>query len=235
VRYGKSSSGDMLCRHAYVCSGRASAPCVIFFDELDALAPRRGNDANVATFFVTVKRSDENRERVVNQLLTELDGLEERKQVFVVAATNRPGFDLAGLSDTADMIDPAMLRPGRLDKLLYVPLPNDAERLAILKTHSRSKPFSPEVDLTVVATRAKGFSGADLSAIIREAALLALVESMGTDGTPCIEQRHFLAAFDKVLPSVSPRDEAKYEHLRRSLRQTRGKMSDEEASREGHA
>lgn len=86
--------------------GRASAPCVLFFDELDALAPRRGSD-----------RANPSSERVVNQLLTELDGVDGRKDVYVIGATNRP-----------DMIDPAMLRPGRLDKLLYVPLPSLSQR-----------------------------------------------------------------------------------------------------------
>ena len=90
---------------------RASAPWVIFFDELDALWPKRGSGDNIAT------------ERVVNQLLTEMDGLEDRRNVFVIAATNRP-----------DIIDKAMFRPGRLDKLLYVPLPNKDDRLSILQT-----------------------------------------------------------------------------------------------------
>jgi len=102
----------------------ASAPCIIFFDELDALCPKRGSGDNVAS------------ERVVNQLLTEMDGLEDRRQVFVIAATNRP-----------DIIDPAMLRPGRLDKLLYVPLPNKEDRLSILKTHMKNKPTSKDVCL----------------------------------------------------------------------------------------
>jgi ribosome biogenesis ATPase len=87
----------------------SSAPCVIFFDELDSLCPKRGSENNSSS------------ERVVNQLLTEMDGLEERRGVFVIAATNRP-----------DIIDPAMLRPGRLDKLLYVPLPTKEDRLQIL-------------------------------------------------------------------------------------------------------
>ncbi len=107
---------------------RMSSPCIIFFDELDALCPKRGSEQNSVT------------ERVVNQLLTELDGLEERRNVFVIAATNRP-----------DIIDPAMLRPGRLDKLLYVPLPNEADRLSILETLCKDKPVDPAVDLKAVA------------------------------------------------------------------------------------
>ena len=105
-----------------------SAPCVIFFDELDSLCPKRGSDNNTSS------------ERVVNQLLTEMDGLEERVGVFVIAATNRP-----------DIIDPAMLRPGRLDKLLYVPLPNSDDRLSILKTCWRKVPMAPGIDLARIA------------------------------------------------------------------------------------
>jgi len=105
-----------------------SAPCVIFFDELDSLCPKRGSDNNTSS------------ERVVNQLLTEMDGLEERVGVFVIAATNRP-----------DIIDPAMLRPGRLDKLLYVPLPNSDDRLSILKTCCRKVPMAPGIDLEKIA------------------------------------------------------------------------------------
>lgn len=101
-----------------------SAPCVIFFDELDSLCPKRGSDSNTSS------------ERVVNQLLTEMDGLDERKGVFVIAATNRP-----------DIIDPAMLRPGRLDKLLYVPLPNNDDRHSILNTVCKKVPLAPCVDL----------------------------------------------------------------------------------------
>lgn len=108
-----------------------SAPCIIFFDELDALAPRRGGPGGGSS-------GNNVTERVVNQLLTELDGLEERRDVFVVAATNRP-----------DIIDPAMLRPGRLDKLIYVPLPTREERALILATHARRMPLAADVDIEV--------------------------------------------------------------------------------------
>jgi ribosome biogenesis ATPase len=140
---------------------RASAPCVIFFDELDALVPKRGGGGNEGG-------GSQVSERVVNQLLTEMDGLEERRFVFVIAATNRP-----------DMIDPAMLRPGRLDKLLYVQLPSAAERAAILRKHLRRTPLSADVDVVAVAAdpRAEGFSGADVAALCREATLQALREA----------------------------------------------------------
>jgi ribosome biogenesis ATPase len=133
----------------------SSAPCVIFFDELDSLCPKRGSENNSSS------------ERVVNQLLTEMDGLEDRDGVYVIAATNRP-----------DIIDPAMLRPGRLDKLLYVPLPSKEDRLEILKTACRKVPISSDVNLQEIAFDAacQGYSGADLAALVREAQLNTLRE-----------------------------------------------------------
>eukprot|EP00935_MAST-01C_sp_MAST-1C-sp1_P000043 g43.t1 len=168
---------------------RASSPCVVFFDELDALCPRRGSSGEASGVS----------ERVVNQLLTELDGAgPSRRNVFVIAATNRP-----------DIIDPAMLRPGRLDKILFVPLPQPSERPQILRTltghgtgtgsasknksegssssnggksKSRNKkmPLALDVDLEKIALdeRCTGFSGADLAALVREAGISALKEMM---------------------------------------------------------
>merc|ERR1711937_213116 len=104
-----------------------SSPCVIFFDELDALVPKRSSDGSNAS------------ERVVNQMLTELDGMTKRAQVFVIAATNRP-----------DIIDPAMLRPGRLDRLLYVPLPSEQGRLEILQSHTKKLLLAEDVDLEAI-------------------------------------------------------------------------------------
>lgn len=193
--------------------GRASAPCVLFFDELDALAPRRGSD-----------RANPSSERVVNQLLTELDGIEGRKDVYVMGATNRP-----------DMIDPAMLRPGRLDKLLYVSLPSASQRESILRTHARRYPIGAGVDLQRLAqdARLEGFSGADLAALMREAALSALKrvydsrsmyeleqlerdltgEAAATASLPTMEWSDFESSMAHVQPSVSPADRASYEHL----------------------
>jgi len=129
----------------------SSAPCVIFFDELDALVPKRTGEGSSGT------------ERVVNQMLTEMDGVNERSQVFVIAATNRP-----------DIIDPAMLRPGRLDRLLFVPLPTEEGRVEILRTHARHLPLADDVDLDAIAKSAEGFSGADLAGLVRESAYLAI-------------------------------------------------------------
>merc|ERR1712139_514182 len=113
----------------------SSAPCVVFFDELDSMVPKRSSEGSSSS------------ERVVNQMLTEMDGVQQRAQIFVIAATNRP-----------DIIDPAMLRPGRLDRLLYVPLPSDVGRLEILRTHTRKLPLAEDVDLEGIARELDGFS-----------------------------------------------------------------------------
>ncbi|XP_053164081.1 nuclear valosin-containing protein-like isoform X1 [Hemicordylus capensis] len=141
---------------------RNSAPCVIFFDEVDALCPRRSDRESGASV------------RVVNQLLTEMDGLESRRQVFIMAATNRP-----------DIIDPAILRPGRLDKTLYVGLPPPWDRLDILKTITKDgtrPPLEVDVDLEEIAhdPRCNCYTGADLSALVREASVCALRQEMRT-------------------------------------------------------
>ena len=130
-----------------------SSPCIIFFDELDALVPKRSQENNNSS------------ERVVNQLLTEMDGLEDRKQIFIIAATNRP-----------DIIDPAMLRPGRLDKLLYVPLPDHNDRCSILETITKNLKLDKDIELGKINLdkRMEGFSGADISSLVREAQLHAL-------------------------------------------------------------
>ncbi|XP_066280846.1 nuclear valosin-containing protein-like [Branchiostoma lanceolatum] len=192
---------------------RNSAPCVIFFDELDSLCPRRSS-AGESSGAV----------RVVNQLLTEMDGLEARKQVFIMGATNRP-----------DIIDPAVLRPGRLDKLLFVGLPNEVDREAILNTitkHGTKPPIDGDVCLASIARDAQcnNFTGADLAALVREAAMSALRESVvlsgtapGTDlvspGDIRINLQHFNKAFQKVRPSVSEKDRAMYEKMWERIRQ----------------
>eukprot|EP00301_Raphidiophrys_heterophryoidea_P002147 c11002_g1_i2.p1 GENE.c11002_g1_i2~~c11002_g1_i2.p1 ORF type:complete len:695 (-),score=210.77 c11002_g1_i2:61-2145(-) len=187
--------------------GRASAPCVIFFDELDSLTPRRGGGGD---------SSGSASERVVNQLLTEMDGLDGRGQVFVIAATNRP-----------DIIDPAMLRPGRLDKLLYIPLPTPEDRVKILEAACRSVPLAPDVVLREIATdgRTTGFSGADLTSLAREAAVAAireqLIKSRTISTPPSVTRTHFENAFEKVFPSVSKKDEVLYQRLQKSIRKVR--------------
>ncbi|NXY47011.1 NVL protein, partial [Ceuthmochares aereus] len=170
---------------------RNSAPCVIFFDEVDALCPRRSDRESGASV------------RVVNQLLTEMDGLENRQQVFIMAATNRP-----------DIIDPAILRPGRLDKTLYVGLPPPEDRLAILKTITKDgtrPPLDNDVSLEEIAysKHCDCYTGADLSALVREASICALRQEMALQNTRRekgdikISHKHFEEAFRKVKSSVS--------------------------------
>ena len=152
-------------------------------------------------------------ERVVNQLLTEMDGLEARRDVYVLAATNRP-----------ELIDPAVLRPGRLDRLVYVPLPSALDRLSILRTCARRTPISSQVDLSAVAhdARLEGFSGADLSALVREAAVHALKRSGAFEAgfagpSPQVERSDLDFAAARVRPSVSERDRAAYDRMRAKL------------------
>ncbi|XP_027594761.2 nuclear valosin-containing protein-like [Pipra filicauda] len=184
---------------------RNSAPCVIFFDEVDALCPRRSDRESGASV------------RVVNQLLTEMDGLENRQQVFIMAATNRP-----------DIIDPAILRPGRLDKTLYVGLPPPEDRLAILKTITKDgtrPPLGSDVSLEEIAysQHCDCYTGADLSALVREASICALREEMALQnnqskkGEIKISHKHFEEAFRKVKSSVSKKDQIMYEELHQSL------------------
>ncbi|KAI9493299.1 P-loop containing nucleoside triphosphate hydrolase protein [Zychaea mexicana] len=185
---------------------RASSPCVIFFDELDALCSRRDD------------QQTDSSARVVNTLLTELDGVENRSQVYVIAATNRP-----------DMIDPAMLRPGRLDKLLYVELPTPAERLDILTKLTKKTPLAEGLPLKDIAddSRCNGFSGADLAALVRESAVASLRSKfysagsvLNTDATAdeiFVEKEHFDMAFTKVSPSVLSQDKLQYDKLRKKF------------------
>ncbi|XP_018404185.1 PREDICTED: nuclear valosin-containing protein-like [Cyphomyrmex costatus] len=174
---------------------RNSSPCVIFFDEIDALCPKRTEGDNSASA------------RVVNQMLTEMDGVEGRQGVFLMAASNRP-----------DIIDPAVLRPGRLDKIVYVGLPNASDRVDILRavTKNATRPkLASDVDLNQVAydNRCDGYTGADLAALIREAGMEALKEIIAGYGQPEISMRHIFQAFDKVQPSVREKDIKHYEKL----------------------
>ena len=140
---------------------RAAAPCVMFFDELDLIAKARGGSSGDAGGAG---------DRVLNQILTEMDGMNAKKNVFIIGATNRP-----------DQIDPALLRPGRLDQLIYIPLPNEVSRLSILRAALRKSPIDPAVDLTFLAKNTHGFSGADLTEICQRAAKLAIRESIEAD------------------------------------------------------
>ncbi len=158
---------------------RQAAPCVVFFDEIDSIAPRRGQrfDSGVT-------------DRIVNQLLTEMDGLERLEGVVVIGATNRP-----------DILDPALLRPGRFDRLIYVPPPDEKARFEILKVHTRRMPLAEDVNLAELAKRTEGYTGADIELLVREAGLLALRESINVDK---VYARHFEEALKRVKPSLTP-------------------------------
>lgn len=165
---------------------RASAPCIIFFDELDALAPRRDDAMNDSSA------------RVVNTLLTELDGLDSRVGIYVIAATNRP-----------DIIDPAILRPGRLETLLYVDLPKKDERVAILRTLLKDMGISFDNTIQQVAEECEGFSGADLASLARHAGLSAIQRNDD------LRSEDFVRAKESVKPSVG--DITKYRLKRAAL------------------
>lgn len=183
-----------------------SSPCIIFFDEFDSLAPRRDDGGS------------EHSSRLVNTLLTELNGLTERRGVYVIAATNRP-----------DIIDPAMVRPGRLDKTLFVGLPDENERFEILSKVCRKRPLAADVNLrTIVAdSRCGNYSGADLTQLANEAGLMALRQQVFTLGAEVthdhkaappssieITNHHFEEAFNKIRPSVTDADRLKYDALK---------------------
>jgi transitional endoplasmic reticulum ATPase len=201
---------------------RQAAPCVLFFDELDSIAKARGGSSGDGG-----GASD----RVINQVLTEMDGMGAKKNVFIIGATNRP-----------DIIDPAVLRPGRLDQLIYIPLPDEKSRINILKAALRKSPIAKDVDLQFLAKMTHGFSGADLTEICQRACKLAIRESIekdiqkererkGTemdmdvneeDPVPEIRRDHFEEAMKFARRSVSDNDIRKYEMFSQTLQQSRG-------------
>jgi transitional endoplasmic reticulum ATPase len=168
---------------------RQAAPCIIFFDEIDAIAPARGGD--FGNSHVT--------ERVISQMLTELDGLEVLTNVVVIAATNRP-----------DIIDSALLRPGRFDRLLYVPPPDYESRKQIIRIHTKKKPLAEDTNIDNLATKMDGYTGADIAAVASAAVMLALREHISKYGKPQeaeehakelkIHMRHFEEAMKKIRP-----------------------------------
>ena len=178
-----------------------SRPCVIFFDEVDSLAPKRSSGSS----------DGGSSSRVVNQLLTELDGVEGREGVWIMAATNRP-----------DILDPAVLRPGRLDKILYVGFPESQERVAILRaiTRNGTRPkLGADVSLELLGddSRCSGFSGADVGNLVRQASMLALrdvLQSGDKSGDVLVQSQHFERAFSSVRPSVAGRDRERYQAMR---------------------
>ena len=194
---------------------RAAAPCVLFFDELDSIAQARGNsmgDAGGAG------------DRVMNQLLTEMDGIGAKKNVFVIGATNRP-----------DILDPALMRPGRLDQLIYIPMPDVEARLGVLKATLSKSPVDKNVDLKFIAESTDKFTGADLTEICQRAAKLAIKDDIekeklkaelgDTTETPeeltQILPKHFEEAVRNARRSVSDKDLAQYSSFARTLQASR--------------
>ena len=173
---------------------RQVAPTVIFIDEIDSLAPQRGGGLGEPA--VT--------ERVVNTILSEMDGLEALQGVVVIGATNRP-----------TLLDPALLRPGRFDELVYVPVPSREGRLHILRIHTAGMPLAEDVDLDALADRTNGYTGADLEDLVRRAGLHALRESLESTEVP---MRFFEQALRETRASVTPEMEREYEELAETLK-----------------
>jgi len=176
---------------------RMASPAVVFFDEFDSLVPRRG--MGFADSGVT--------ERVISQLLTEMDGIIALEDVVVVAATNRP-----------DIIDRAVLRPGRFDRLIYVPEPDENARSEVLKIYIKNMPLASDVEIDSLAKSTKGYSGADIQALCREAALNTLRESIDAKS---VKMSDFKEAATKIGPSISPDMETWYKTFIKQVRQSR--------------
>ncbi|CAG0914015.1 unnamed protein product [Notodromas monacha] len=202
---------------------RAAAPCVLFFDELDSIAKSRGGNVGDAGGAA---------DRVINQILTEMDGMGSKKNVFIIGATNRP-----------DIIDPAILRPGRLDQLIYIPLPDEKSRISVLKANLRKTPLAKDVDLNFIAKMSNGFSGADLTEICQRACKLAIRESIEAeirkekermqnpsamemevedDPVPEVTKHYFEEAMKFARRSVTDNDIRRYEMFAQTLQQSRG-------------
>ena len=167
---------------------RQVSPCIIFFDEIDSLAGRRG-----------MEHGQKVTERVLNQLLAEMDGIEDLSNVIVVAATNRP-----------DMLDSALMRPGRFDRIVYVGVPDKEGREAILKIHTKNMPLEKSIDIKKLAEELEGYTGADVESLVREAAMLALRENIDTKK---VTKKHFEKAMEKVPASVSKSDQQRYKQI----------------------
>jgi len=200
---------------------RGAAPCILFFDELDSIAQMRGGAAGSSAGGAG--------DRVMNQLLTEMDGMGEKKSVFIIGATNRP-----------DIIDTALMRPGRLDQLIYIPVPDYEARLSILKANLRKSPVAKNVDLNYLAKILEKYTGADLAQICQYAAKLAIRECIEAyqeaeregididemeDPVPEITKQHFQVAVSHSRRSVSDSDLLKYGLFAQKLQQQRANLN----------
>jgi len=186
---------------------RGAAPCILFFDEIDSIAKPRGSGGGGG--------GSDSGDRIVNQILTEIDGVGAKKSVFVIAATNRP-----------DMLDSAIMRPGRLDQLVYLPLPDLESRIAIFKACTRKSPLAEDIDINLLAERTVGFSGADITEVCQRACKLAIRQHIAdaSAGAPESERcttitlAHFEEAFEKARTSVSAADVKKFERFQASMK-----------------
>jgi len=173
---------------------KMAAPCIIFFDEFDSIAPSRGRhttDSGVS-------------EKVLSQFLTELDGLEVKKDIIVIAATNRP-----------DILDPALIRPGRIDRILLVPAPDEDGRQQILKIFTKDMPLAANIDLNKLNKMLDGFTGADVETLCREAGMIALRENLRARK---ITEEHFKMAVESLYPSITPEIIKWYEDFGKKLK-----------------
>jgi transitional endoplasmic reticulum ATPase len=176
---------------------RQAAPSIVFFDEIDAIAPARGSDAGDS--HVT--------ERVISQFLTEIDGIQSLKDIVVLAATNRP-----------DLLDPAMLRPGRFDRHILVHAPDAEARLQIFQIYTKNMPLAKDVDLDELVKATEQFAGSDIESCCREAAIAALEENIDAQK---VNRKHFMAAISEISPTITPEMEKAYISWSKRARRTR--------------
>ena len=200
---------------------RAASPCILFFDEMDSIARARGSGGGGAS---------ETSDRVINQLLAEIDGIGSGKTLFIIGATNRP-----------DILDPGIMRPGRLDQLIYIPLPDHPSRVSIFKANLRKSPVADDITYEQLADVTEGFSGADITEICQRAAKNAIRDSITAeierqkrveageltqeeadalpDSVPCITRAHFEASMSKARRSVTPDIVAQYDEFQEKSKQ----------------
>ncbi len=183
---------------------RQTAPTILFFDEIDALVPRRSSGGG----------DNHSTERVVNQMLTEMDGLESLNDVVIIAATNRP-----------DMLDPALLRQGRFDRIILTPIPDVKGRKKIFEIYTEKMPKAKDVDIKELAEKTEGYVGADIEGVCREAAMIALREDFNVKS---VKMGHFLSALNVVKPSVDKEIEETYEQLKDYFTSARAKQIKED-------
>ena len=181
---------------------RQTAPCVLFFDEIDAIVSMRGLQDNTGVS-----------QRIVNQFLAELDGMQTLQNVLVVGATNR-----------ADILDPAVLRPGRFDNVLFVPPPDNAARLEILQVHTKAMPLDEDVNLEKLAESTEGYSGADIEGLVREAAMAAVRDDWHVKP---VAMKHFEDAMKEVRPSIAADDIKRYQALAESVLRRQPRKKDD--------